>query len=130
MTTPLPPIAPEALSWRFTRAGGPGGQHVNTSSTRVELECDLALAGFSAALTERLVTKLGPVVRVVAADTRSQRRNREFAEERLREMLTAASVVPRKRRPTKPGKAAVERRLDDKRRRSDRKAGRTWKPDD
>ncbi|HUC31906.1 MAG TPA: alternative ribosome rescue aminoacyl-tRNA hydrolase ArfB [Ilumatobacteraceae bacterium] len=130
MTTPLPPIAPDALSWRFTRAGGPGGQHVNTSSTRVELECDLSLAGFSATLTERLVNKLGPVVRVVVADTRSQRRNREIAEERLREMLSAASVVPRKRRPTKPGKAAVERRLDDKRRRSDRKAGRTWKPDD
>ena len=130
MTTPLPPIASDALSWRFTRAGGPGGQHVNTSSTRVELECDLSLAGFSAALTERLVNKLGPVVRVVVADTRSQRRNREIAEERLREMLSAASVVPRKRRPTKPGKAAVERRLDDKRRRSDRKAGRTWKPDD
>jgi len=130
MTTPLPPIAPDALSWRFTRAGGPGGQHVNTSSTRVELECDLSLAGFSGTLTERLVNKLGPVVRVVVADTRSQRRNREIAEERLREMLSAASVVPRKRRPTKPGKAAVERRLDDKRRRSDRKAGRTWKPDD
>ena len=69
MTTVLPPIAPDALSWRFTRAGGPGGQHVNTSSTRVELECDLALAGFSAALTDRLVAKLGPVVRVVVADT-------------------------------------------------------------
>jgi ribosome-associated protein len=130
MTAKLPPIAPDALTWRFSRAGGPGGQHVNTSSTRVELECELAAAGFSPALTERLVAKLGPVVRVVVADTRSQRRNREIAEERLRDMLTAASVVPRKRRPTKPGKSAVERRLDDKRRHSSRKAERTWRPDD
>ena len=61
MAAALPPIAPEALTWRFSRASGPGGQHVNTSSTRVELDCDIAAAGFPAALTERLIARLGPV---------------------------------------------------------------------
>ena len=130
MTRALPPIAPEALTWRFSRAGGPGGQHVNTSSTRVELECDLASAGFPPALTARLVAALGPVVRVTASDTRSQRRNRDLAEERLRAMLTEASVVRRRRRPTAPGRGAVERRLEDKRRTSERKSARTWRPDE
>lgn len=130
MTTALPPIAPEALTWRFTRAGGPGGQHVNKTATRAELDCELALAGFPAALTERLVAKLGPVVRVVAADTRSQQRNRELAEERLREVLAAAAVVPRRRKPTRPGKGAVERRLSGKKRQSERKTDRSWRPDE
>jgi len=130
MPTDLPPIAPEALTWRFTRASGPGGQHVNKVSTRVELDCELALAGFPPALTERLVGKLGPVVRVAAGDTRSQQRNRELAEERLRAELAAAAVVPRRRRPTRPGKGAVERRLAGKRQQSERKSGRSWRPDD
>lgn len=130
MSPALPPIASEALTWRFTRAGGPGGQHVNKTSTRVELDCDLSLSGLPDALVERLVTKLGPVVRVVAADTRSQQRNREIAEQRLVETLQRASVVPRTRRKTRPGRGAVEERLTEKRKRSERKQGRAWRGDD
>ena len=92
MAAALPPIAPEALTWRFSRASGPGGQHVNTSSTRVELDCDIAAAGFPAALTERLIARLGPVAHVTVADTRSQHRNRELAEARLRAQLEAAAT--------------------------------------
>jgi ribosome-associated protein len=119
----------DSLTWRFSRAGGPGGQHVNTSSTRVELECDLAIAGFTPVVTERLIAKLGPVARVVAADTRSQRRNREIAYDRLRELLGSASRVPRARRPSTPTRGSVESRLADKRRASERKSSRSWKPD-
>jgi ribosome-associated protein len=82
----------------------------------------------SAALTEaqkrRAITKAGPVLRAVAQDERSQWRNRELATERLVEQLREALRVPRKRRPTKPSKAAVERRLEQKRRRSDLKRQR------
>ena len=124
----LPAIAPAALSWRFTRAGGPGGQHVNKTSTRVELDCELALCGFDDELTQRLIGKLGPVVHVAVADTRSQTRNRELAEQRLVETLTAASTVARKRRPTRPRKGAVENRLEGKRKTSERKANRSWQP--
>jgi ribosome-associated protein len=126
----LPPIAPDALTWRFSRAGGPGGQHVNTSSTKVEVVCDLAMAGFSPDVTQRLIAKLGPTVAVTAADTRSQQRNRELALARLHQHLTAAAVVPRRRTATRPGRGAVERRLDGKRAQSQRKAGRAWRPDE
>lgn len=130
MASALPPIAAEALTWRFSRAGGPGGQHVNKTSTRVELDCDLSLSGLPEALVERLVAKLGPVVRVVAADTRSQQRNREIAEQRLIDTLQRAAVVPRTRRKTRPGRGAVEERLSDKRKQSERKQGRAWRGDD
>jgi ribosome-associated protein len=119
------------LEYRATRAGGAGGQHVNTSSTRVELLWELRL---STAVTdeqrERLLLKLGPRldaegrVRVVASERRSQQQNRKAADERLVELVRAALTVRRKRKPTRPGKAAVERRLDEKKRHSDRKRQR------
>ncbi|MEY4606608.1 MAG: hypothetical protein RLY45_1368 [Actinomycetota bacterium] len=130
----LPHVNPESITWRFSRAGGPGGQHVNTSSTRVELECDLALSGLAPAVLSRVIAALGPVVRIVVANTRSQHRNREIAEQRLLEMIAAASKPPKKRRPTKPSRGAVESRLDDKKRQAARKRERrpstSWRNDE
>jgi ribosome-associated protein len=107
------------IELRFSRSSGPGGQHAQKSDTRVEATFDVAA---SAALTEaqkrRVVAKAGPLLRAVAQDERSQWRNRELATERLVEALREALRVPRKRRPTKPSKASVERRLEAKRRRS------------
>jgi ribosome-associated protein len=108
------------IELRFSRSSGPGGQHAQKSDTRVEAVFDVEA---SEALTEtqkrRVVAKAGPVLRAVAQDERSQWRNRELAVERLAETLREALKVKRRRRPTKPTKAAVERRLEQKRRRSD-----------
>ena len=106
------------IDLRFSRSSGPGGQHAQKSDTRVEATFDV---GTSAALSEaqkrRVIAKAGPVLRAVAQDERSQWRNRELATERLVETLREALRVPRKRKPTKPSKAAKERRLEAKRRR-------------
>jgi ribosome-associated protein len=119
------------LEFRATRAGGPGGQHVNTSSTRVEVVWDVTR---SPALTEtqrtrllaRLATRLDSAgrLRLVAATTRSQWRNREEAVARLREVVARALEVPKPRKRTKPSRAVKAARLEDKRRRSARKAER------
>jgi ribosome-associated protein len=110
------------IELRFSRSSGPGGQHAQKSDTRVEAVFDVEA---SSALTDtqkrRVVAKAGPVLRAVAQDERSQWRNRELALERLTEQLRDALRVPRRRRPTAPSKAAVERRLDQKRRRSQTK---------
>ena len=119
----------DELEWRFSGPGGPGGQHANTSNTRVEVRLDVA---GSPSLTEsqraRLVERLGPVVRVVAADTRSQARNRELALSRLRERLAEGLRTPRARRATAPTAAGRRRRLEAKRRRSDLKRQRGTRP--
>ena len=103
---------------RFSRSSGPGGQHANTAETRVEALLDVEA---SSALTDvqkrRVVAKAGAVLRAVAQDERSQLRNRQLATARLVEQLRQALHVARKRTATKPTRAAVERRLDDKRRR-------------
>jgi ribosome-associated protein len=104
---------------RYSRSSGPGGQHANTSETRVEAVFDVEA---SAALTEvqkrRVLAKAGPVLRAVAQDERSQLRNRELALGRLVEQLRAALKVERRRVPTKPTRAARERRRESKQRRS------------
>ena len=104
---------------RVSRSSGPGGQHAQKSSTRVEAVFDVEA---SVALTEtqkrRVVGKIGGVLRAVSQDERSQLRNRELAVERLVEKLRAALAVPRRRVPTTPGAAAKERRLEEKRRRA------------
>ena len=123
-------IPPAALAWRFSRAGGPGGQHVNTSDTRVELICDLERAELDPDLFNRLSARFGPELRIVAAASRSQLQNRQEARRRLAERLDAAARPPRRRRPTRPSRAATEERLADKRRVSERKARRGWRPDD
>lgn len=118
-------IALAELRWRFSRSGGPGGQHANTSDTRAEVTFDIA---GSASLTEwqrrRLLDRLGVEVRSAADDERSQVRNRALALERLAGRLAAALHVEAPRRPTRPSRAARQRRLDDKQRRSDVKRSR------
>jgi ribosome-associated protein len=107
------------IDLRFSRSSGPGGQHAQKTETRVEAIFDVE---GSAALTsrqkQRVVRKTGPVLRAVAPDERSQTRNRELAIERLAAQLADALRVERPRVATKPSKAAVERRLEEKRRRS------------
>ncbi len=128
--TPTLRIPLEELSWRFTGSGGPGGQHANTSNTRVELIWDVAS---SAAPGPRqralLLERLGPVVRVVVSDERSQSRNRELALERLRSKVVAALRVQTPRRPTRPSRGSQERRLESKRRHAERKRQRREGPD-
>jgi ribosome-associated protein len=110
------------LELRFSRSSGPGGQHANRSETRVEALFDVE---GSSALTElqkrRVLARVGPTIRAVAQDERSQWRNRELAVERVAAQLRDALRVERKRVPTKPTAAARERRLDDKRRRAQTK---------
>jgi ribosome-associated protein len=107
------------IDLRFSRSSGPGGQHAQKSDTRVEATFDVeASAALSDAQKRRVIAKAGPVLRSVAQDERSQWRNRELATERLVESLREALRVPRRRKPTKPSKAAVERRLEAKRRRA------------
>jgi ribosome-associated protein len=125
------------LDVRASRAGGPGGQHVNTSSTRVEVTWNVRT---SAALNGdqrlRVLTALASrldsagVLRVVASDTRSQRQNRELAEQRLAEVVRRALVVPKKRKATRPTRSSVERRLEGKKRSGEKKKGRRWSGDD
>jgi ribosome-associated protein len=106
------------IELRFSRSSGPGGQHAQKSDTRVEATFDVEdSAALSEAQKRRVIAKAGPVLRAVAQDERSQWRNRELATERLVEGLQEALRVPRKRKPTKPSKAAKERRLEAKRRR-------------
>jgi ribosome-associated protein len=110
------------IGFRTSRSSGPGGQHAQKSETRVEALFDVEA---SSALTDRqkhrVVRKAGPVLRAVAQDERSQARNRELAVERIADALRQALHVDRKRVATKPSKAAVERRLEQKRRRSQTK---------
>jgi len=119
------------LRYLASRSGGPGGQHVNTSSTRIELWWDVsASTALSSLQRERLLTRLAPRLdragrlRIVSEEHRSQLRNREAATERLRELVAAALVVPRTRKPTRPPAASRQRRLDDKKRRGETKRQR------
>jgi ribosome-associated protein len=106
------------IELRTSRSSGPGGQHAQKTETRVEAVFDVeASATLSDAQKRRLVAKLGPVVRAIAQDERSQSRNRELALERLEAQLAAALKPVRKRRPTRPTKASKERRLDTKKQR-------------
>src|SRR5207302_7219800 len=103
---------------RVGRYSGPGGQQANVTATRIEAVFDVASSrALSEAQKGRLMAKCGPRVTASAQDTRSQARNRELALERLQRRVDAGLAVRRKRRATRPSKAAVERRLTDKRRR-------------
>jgi ribosome-associated protein len=115
----------DELEWRTTGSGGPGGQHANTSDTRVEVRLDVeASASLAPGQKARLLERIGPVVRASASDTRSQARNKDLALERLRARLEAGLRVEPPRRATKPRRAAKEARLSEKRRQAERKESR------
>ncbi|MGA9858109.1 MAG: alternative ribosome rescue aminoacyl-tRNA hydrolase ArfB [Solirubrobacteraceae bacterium] len=119
------------ITVRASRSSGPGGQHANTTASRIEASFDVAA---STALSEehkrRIMARLGPRVVAVAQDERSQTRNRELALQRLAQRLSSALTPRRQRRPTRPTKGSVTRRLDAKRRQSERKRGRRPPPGD
>lgn len=118
-----------ALSWLATRSGGPGGQHANTSDSRVVYELDLDAADLPAATDAALRAAHGPVVRVIAADSRSQFRNRTIARARLAALVDDAARPITPRRPTRPSRSASRRRLDDKSQQAAKKRDRSWRPD-
>ena len=125
------------LQYRTSRSGGPGGQHVNTSSTRVEVTWNVATSPSltpeqRTRLLQQLATRLDTEgqVRLVSSGTRSQLRNKEDVTDRLRSTIAAALVVPKKRKPTKPSRASKEKRLESKTRRSGVKKLRQSRGDD
>lgn len=130
-------VIPEGeLSWRFSRSGGAGGQHVNTSDTRAELSYDVARSTalgptLRARALERLAGRLvDGVLTVTASERRSQLQNREAARERLAAVLSQAiAPPPKKRRATRPSRGAVEQRIAEKKRRGETKRLRRNDPD-
>jgi len=119
------------LEWRFGPSGGPGGQHANRAHSRAEVRFDVvASSALTDAQRRRLRNRLGDVVVVGADDDRSQARNRRLALDRLRRRLADALRVDPPRRPTRPGRGAVERRLEAKRRQAQRKRERRTPPRD
>jgi len=113
------------LQFRFSPSGGPGGQHANKVNTRVELRFDVAGSpSLGPRQRARLIDRLGPEVRLVADDERSQLRNRQLAVQRFRARVADALRIEKPRRPTRPSRGAKERRLTAKRRVSERKRAR------
>ncbi len=124
-------IPAHELSWTFGPSGGPGGQHANRAHTRAEVRFDVEASGaLSQFQRQRIIERLGPVVSVAADDERSQMRNRRVALDRLRQKLAGALRVETPRRATRPGRGAVERRLEAKRRQAARKRERRGGHDD
>lgn len=119
-------IPPHELVESFSASGGPGGQHANKAATRVELTFDVTTSAAFRHETQRqrVIDRLGEVVRVVADDERSQARNRDVARDRLVEKLRRALVVPNRRRATTPTRGSQRRRLEDKARRAETKRQR------
>jgi ribosome-associated protein len=130
-------IPANELVIRATRSGGPGGQHVNRSSTRVEvtwgaLESPVLDDEARERLRLQLASRLDSAgtLRVVAADTRSQTQNRDLALHRLAKLVREALVIPKRRRPTKPSRASKAKRVDEKKRRGTIKKARRFRGDD
>jgi ribosome-associated protein len=119
----------EEIELRASRSSGPGGQHANVTASRIEASFDVASSpSLTEAQRSRLREKLGDRVTAVAQDARSQARNRELALERLQEKLREGIRRPKRRRPTRPSRAAKQRRLDQKKATSQRKAQRRRPP--
>ena len=136
MNAPLE-IPRDELEFRASRSSGAGGQHINKTSSRVEVMWNIHRTRLlddlqRARVVEKLASRLDSDgnLRVVASDTRSQLRNRDIAERRLSELVRHALIVPKKRKPTKPSKAAKERRLREKQFHSRKKSERRKGPED
>ena len=127
-------VEPAALEFSFSRSGGPGGQHVNKTETKAELRVAIAaIGGLDAAALLRLESLAGAhlvgvgtdaALRFAASEHRSQKANRDECVERLHDLVLRASIPPKRRRKTKPTRGSVERRLESKRRDSEKKARR------
>ena len=123
-------IPESEFEWSFGPSGGPGGQHANRSNTRAEVRFYLAATpSLPDALKEHMLRRLGRrasggVIAITADETRSQLQNRRLAEEKLAALLNQAAQRPRQRRPTRPTASSRERRLQDKKRRSETKQSR------
>ena len=115
----------DELEWRFTGSGGPGGQHANTSNTKVELRFDIAGSpSLGPRQRARLVERFGDSVRVVASERRSQHQNRDLALDRMRARLAEGLHVNPARVASSPSKAAKRRRVEQKRHRGEIKRAR------
>lgn len=113
------------LDWKFTASGGPGGQHANKAATRAELVWDIeASVVITDIQRKRLLERVGPTLRVVVDDERSQLRNRDIAEERFANRVRQALATQKKRRATRPTRGSQRRRVEAKRQRSQTKANR------
>ncbi len=130
-------IPPGELRFRTARSGGPGGQHVNKTSTKVEVLWHVARSeSLSDAQRERLLAKLSTridvrgMLRVASTDSRSQLQNREAAVDRINETVRTALRVPKPRKKTRPPKRAVEARLAEKKKKAEKKEGRQRVDDD
>jgi len=118
-------IALRELSWKFTASGGPGGQHANTANTKVELRFDIEESpSLGPRQRARLLERLGPRVRVVVSERRSQLQNRELALERLRDRLATALHIDKPRVATRPSRSSKRARVEQKRRHGERKRTR------
>ena len=131
-------VSPGRMQWKFSRSGGPGGQHVNTASTRAELRVALEdIGGVHPEAIVRIRNAAGHLrvessdeLRIVSQEHRSQAQNRTACIARLKALVEACEAPPKIRRKTKPTRGSKERRLKDKKEHGEKKRNRGWRGED